>query len=173
MVDQGLLTERYELIEGEIISKMGQKRAHAIVIIRLTAWLIALFGPEFVQFQLPILVPGKDAEASEPEPDAAVLCRPATDFLEETPDAASVLLIIEVADSTLKFDRSTKAGLYARAEIPEYWVVDIEGRQLFAHREPTNGSYANAVVYAEGDEIACIARPAAPMRVSELLPPAK
>jgi Uma2 family endonuclease len=171
MVDQGILTERFELIDGEIISKMGQKRAHAIVIIRLTAWLVALFGPEFVQFQLPVLLTGPDADTSEPEPDAVVLSRPATDFLDESPNSSAVLLVIEVADTTLRFDRTTKAGIYARAGIAEYWVVDIEGRQVFAHRGPAKGAYADVVAYAESDEIAPVARPSSPIRVSEILPP--
>src|SRR5690349_22185946 len=70
MWECGILTGRYELIEGVIISKMGQNRLHAYVITRLTAWLLTLFGADFVQFQLPIRVPGKDSETSEPEPDA-------------------------------------------------------------------------------------------------------
>lgn len=170
MVEQGILTGRYELIEGEILSKMGQKRAHALVIIRLTAWLVALFGADFVQFQLPIALLGPDNETSEPEPDAAVFSRPATDFLEETPDAGNVLLVIEVSDTTLGFDRNTKATLYARAGIPEYWVIDIAGRQVFVHRQPASIGYTEIIAYHAGEQVAPLARPDAPVGVSDILP---
>jgi len=170
MQESEILAGRYELIEGEIILKMGQKRAHALVIIRLTAWLISLFGAPFVQFQLPIRVAGRDRDTSEPEPDAAVLTRPAGDF-EETPEATFVSLIIEASDTTLRFDRSTKAALYARNNIAEYWVIDIEGRQIYTHRHPLADGYAEVVVYSAGEQIATLARPEAPIAVDELLPP--
>jgi Uma2 family endonuclease len=172
MLETGLLAGRYELIEGEIINKMGQKRSHALAIIRLTAWLIGLFGPQFVQFQLPIEVPQPDNNTSEPEPDAAVLDRPATDFVATTPPASHVQLVVEVSDTALSYDRNTKAALYARAGIAEYWIVDIEGRQLLVHRAPAAGAYAAPIAYNAREMVACLARPDAPVLVADLLPPA-
>jgi Uma2 family endonuclease len=171
MLESGILTGRYELIDGEIITKMGQKRAHALVIIRLTAWLIALFGPQFVQFQLPIHVPKPDSETSEPEPDAAVLDRPAGDFVANTPESAHVRLVVEVSDTTLSFDRNTKAALYARAGIPEYWIVDIADRRLLVHRRPISGGYRDTLAYGSDEAVACLDRPDAPVNVVDLLPP--
>jgi Uma2 family endonuclease len=173
MMEQGILTGRYELIEGEIVTKMGQGPHHAYVIIRLTAWLFALFGPDYARFQLPIRLPAPDGETSEPEPDAAVLIRPAADFVDETPEVAAVLLVVEVSDATLRFDRNTKAALYARVGIPEYWVIDIEGHQLFVHRQPAPAGYAEVAAYSGEEEVAPLARPDTPVRVSELLPPAR
>ena len=172
MRDCGILTGRYELVEGEIIDKMGQKRPHALVIMQLAAWLFSLFGASFVQIQLPIRVKGKDRDTSEPEPDAAVLVRPGSDFPDDTPEAAYVSLVIEVSDTTLRFDRTTKAALYARSNIAEYWVIDIEGRRVYAHRNPTADGYAETLAYSAGEEIATLARPNAPIAVAELLPPA-
>lgn len=172
MLEHEILTGRYELVEGEIIPKMGQGPKHAYVITRLTAWLFLLFGADFVRFQLPIRVPDQDSETSEPEPDAAVLDRPAVDFLDETPGAAHVLIVIEVADATLRFDRDTKALLYARAGLPEYWVVDIAGRQILVHRLPSPTGYAEITVYAADETVATLARPDAPVSVADLLPPA-
>src|SRR5262247_2117502 len=76
LVQNELLIGRYELIDGEVISKMGQKPPHAYVIMRLTTWLVAVFGGDFVRIQLPIDVAEVDNETNEPEPDAAVLSRP-------------------------------------------------------------------------------------------------
>src|ERR1041385_4284155 len=143
MQDAGILTGRYELIEGEIISKMGQKRPHAFTVIRLTAWLVGIFGGDFVQIQLPILMPGQDRDTSEPEPDAAVMRRPAQELSSETPGAEDVLLAIEVADSSLAFDRSTKSALYTRAGIQDYWIIDLLGRRILVHRDPTSQGYRN------------------------------
>jgi Uma2 family endonuclease len=172
MLESGILTGRYELIEGEIINKMGQGPRHAYVITRLIAWLFVLFGPDYVRFQLPILVPGPDRETSEPEPDAAVLDHPAMHFVDATPDAAHVRLVIEVSDTTLSFDRNTKAALYARASIPEYWIVDIEGRQIRVHRRPAPGGYAAVTDYSAEEVVSCLDRPDAPVPVIDLLPPA-
>jgi Uma2 family endonuclease len=171
MLENGLLAGRYELIEGEIINKMGQKRSHALAIICLTAWLIELFGSQFVQFQLPIEVPQPDNDTSEPEPDAAVLDCPATDFVDATPPASHVQLVVEVSDTTLGYDRNTKAALYARAGIAEYWIVDIGGRQLLVHRTPADGAYAALIAYNAQEAVACLARPDAPVLVADLLPP--
>lgn len=172
MLECGILTGRYELIEGEIISKMGQGPRHAYVITRIIAWLFGLFGPDYVRCQLPIEVPGPDSETSEPEPDAAVLDRPAGDFVETTPDASHVRLVVEVSDTTLSFDRNTKAALYARAGIPEYWILDIEGQQALVYRGPAGGRYAAPVVYSAEETISCLDRPDAPVRVQDMLPPA-
>jgi Uma2 family endonuclease len=171
MQESGILAGRYELIEGEIILKMGQKRPRALVIMQLTVWLFSLFGAAFVQVQLPIRVLGKDRDTSEPEPDAAVLTRPASDFLDETPEAMYVSLIIEVSDTTLRFDRNTKATLYARNGVPEYWVIDIEGRQIFSHRQPAPEGYTEVAVYSAGEELSTLARPDAPIAAADLLPP--
>ncbi len=64
------------------------------------------------------------------------------------PQPQDILLIVEISDSTLRIDLETKAKLYARAEIAEYWVVDIPGKQLIVHREPSRGNYANIVTYS-------------------------
>ncbi|HLV80009.1 MAG TPA: Uma2 family endonuclease [Chthonomonadaceae bacterium] len=82
-----------------------------------------------------------------------------------------LILVGEVSDSTLAYDLSGKALLYARAGIPEYWVVDITGRRLLVHRQPARDGYADIQVYAEGEEAAVISHPEAKVRVSDLLPP--
>lgn len=170
--DCGILVGLYELIEGEIISKMGQNRPHITAVTLLIKWLIALFGGDYVQGQGPIDVADADNATSEPLPDVAVLAQPITAYMTHSPGPADLLLVAEVSDTTLRFDRTTKAALYARAGIVEYWIVDVDGRQIYAHRQPAPEGYAEIVAYSADEEIATLTRPDAPVRVADLLPPA-
>ena len=170
-VDANILVGRYELVEGEVIAKMGQGPLHAFVITRLTVWLSLLFGADFVRFQLPMRMLGADSETSEPEPDAVVLSRPATEFLQENPGAEDAIFVVEVSDTTLSFDRNTKAALYARAGIPEYWIVDVVGRRIFVHRQPALSGYGELLAYSVWEEITTLVHSEQPVRVADLLPP--
>ncbi|HZP83843.1 MAG TPA: Uma2 family endonuclease [Chthonomonadaceae bacterium] len=170
--DTGILTGRYELIDGEIISKMGQKPSHAYVVNLVMSWLIRLFGVEFVRIQSTIDLAAISPDYDEPEPDAAVTAQPVTAYAERHPAPADLLLVVEVSDTTLRFDRTTKAALYARAGIREYWVVDILGRQAFVHRQPTSDGYGEVTAYGAEESAVTLARPDAPVRVADLLPPA-
>jgi Uma2 family endonuclease len=174
LVDKELLTGRYELVDGAIISKMGQKPRHSFVVILFHNWLQALFGGLFVQCHATIDV--GDAETvgrsyNEPEPDLAVTRQPCTAYPENHAGPEDLLLVAEVSDTTLRFDRTTKALLYARAEINEFWVVDIAGRRIFVHRRPSPEGYAEIVEYYPIDMISTLARPEVSIRVAELLPP--
>ena len=80
------------------------------------------------------------------------------------------LLVVEVSDSTLRFDLTVKAALYARAGIVEYWVLDVSGRRLIVHREPTPGGYRSVVAYSEFESIAPLASPQNKLQVAELFP---
>jgi Uma2 family endonuclease len=170
--DAEILTGRYELIDGEIISKMGQKPPHRICVVLLTAYLSALFGTLFVQVQSTIDVGDADPDHNEPEPDLAVTRQPATAYSDCHPGPVDLVLVVEVSDTTLRFDRSVKAALYARARIPEYWLLDIAGRQVFVYRRPDPGGYAEAAVYSAEESIATLARADVPVAVADLLPPA-
>jgi Uma2 family endonuclease len=170
LVESGLLTGRYELIDGEIVPKMGQKPAHAFVIVRLTAWLIAIFGGDFVRSQLPIDVTISDNETNEPEPDAAALARPIIAYAERNPGPNDLLLVVEVSDTTLRFDLRAKAALYARAGIRKYWVVGVPGRRIVVHRNPTPRGYRELTAYAESESLAPLVRPDALVMVASLLP---
>ncbi len=69
--------------------------------------------------------------------------------------------MVEIADSTLKFDLTVKAALYARADIAEYWILDVAGKRLIAHRNPISGTYTSVVVYSENEIISPLAAPQA------------
>lgn len=168
----GLLTERYELIDGEIIVKVGQNQPHAVTITLLIRWLIFVFGGEFVLCQLPIEVKNADRTTNRPEPDAAVLAQPVTAYLQNAPGPGDLRLVVEVSDSTLRDDLETKAALYARAGVPEYWVLDVPSRRLIVHRDLSGERYADVKPFANEQTIAPQAAPSQLVRVAELLPPA-
>jgi len=168
MLDAGLFAgQRLELIEGDLIDKMGQNPPHAYLIQILHLFLAKIFGGERVRAQIPIEAGVTDQERSLPEPDFAILVEPRGDYQRRHPRGDELSLVIEVADTTLQFDTTTKRDLYARAGVPEYWVLDINGRRLIAHRNPSRGKFGqietvpeNAAVSAGGTQIP----------VSELLP---
>lgn len=172
LMEIGVLEGRFEVLDGEVVSKMGQNPPHYFAISRLTLWANAVFGDEFVRIQGPITLPAPDGVYSEPEPDVALLSKPSTDYANRHPGPADLRLVIEVSDTTLRTDLVLKARLYARAEIAEYWVVDLTARQLHIHLKPTNGEYAVVTAHAETETVAPASCPESTIDVSSLLPPA-
>lgn len=166
----GFLTERYELLDGEIILKVGQNQPHAMSVSRLIFRLMGIFGPERVQMQTTIEVAAPDRETNRPEPDVMVFTRPDYE-LTGTRSEADLLLVAEVSDTTLRDDLRTKAALYARAGIPEYWVLDVIGRRLIIHLSPADGQYTQVLAYTEEETVASQAAPQASVRIADLLPP--
>ena len=112
-----------------------------------------------------------DPVHNEPEPDAAVTTAPNTAYLDRHPGPVDLELVAEISDTTLRFDRTTKAALYALAGIREYWIVDIVGRQVYVHRQPGSTGYAEITAFGTDEQIATLARPDESVLVSELLPP--
>jgi len=174
LVAAGVLNYRFELVDGEIIKKVGQNLPHRIAVSRLTGWLYRIFTEDCVQSQATIDVAPEDNPTSEPEPDVTVLSIPLPDLARQdprqNPTPANIHLVIEVADTTLDYDLSVKAGLYARAAIPEYWVLNLRERKLHVFRLSSGGNYAPAIEHSEADSVAPLAAPHAPVRVGDLLP---
>ena len=96
---------------------------------------------------------------SEPQPDFAVLQWRADDYTSRTPSAADTLLVIEVADSTLRYDRDVKRRFCAEAGVPEFWVVDAHGRQILVHRQPAGQLCHCAQALTAGERAICQAAP--------------
>lgn len=166
----GLLEqERLELVEGELISKMGKKRPHVNSLTLVRGWLEQVFGLRFVNSEAPIDVAPEDNPTNEPEPDLIVL-RKDTSHFTSNPRAEDLPLVVEVADTSLHFDLTVKAALYARAGVPEYWVLDIGGRRLLVHRNPRSGKYADVAVYREQESVSPLAAPQAQFRVADAVP---
>ena len=166
----GLLRhERLELVAGELISKMGKKRPHVNALVAVQAWLVRTFGEQFVNPEAPIDVAPEDNPTNEPEPDLVVLARPSREYRDANPRPGDLRLVVEISDSTLGFDLTAKAKLYARAAIAEYWVLDIPGRRLIVHREPGEGVYGSVTAYGEEESVTPLASPGSQFRIGDVL----
>jgi Uma2 family endonuclease len=135
LIELGFLTEddRVELIRGELIQMAAKGTPHSVCNGKLVRELDRVVGDQaVVRGQEPIILPSD----SEPEPDVAIALGVADDYLAHHPYVADVLLVIEVSDSTLEYDRTTKLELYAEAGIEHYWVFNLLGEQLELHSQP-------------------------------------
>jgi Uma2 family endonuclease len=160
--------QRLELIEGELINKMGKGRPHSNPLRFLHRWLVGVFGWDFVTREEPIDVAGDDNATNEPEPDLIVSKRHLSQFTGN-PGPADLQLVVEISVSTVGFDLTTKAALYARAGIIEYWVLDVAGRRLIVHRDPQAGRYVSVIAYDEQESVAPLAAPDQYLKVGDVL----
>lgn len=137
---------RLELVNGEIYEMAPQTSRHAacVALIQETLRSVLPAGCH-MRVQLPLAL-GDD---SEPEPDIAVVAGGPRDYLDLHPGGAE--LVIEVADSSLAYDRQHKGGLYARAGIPDYWIVDLVHRTVEIYRDPVQGKYQEHSVLKDTD----------------------
>ncbi|HTC90611.1 MAG TPA: Uma2 family endonuclease [Bryobacteraceae bacterium] len=164
--DSGLCDQqRLELVQGELISKMGKKRPHVNALVAVQAWLVRTFGEQFVNPEAPIDVAPEDNPTNEPEPDLVVLAKPTREHRDSNPPPGDLRLVVEISDSTLGFDLTIKAELYARAGIVEYWVVDVAARRLIVHREPREGLYRSVTAYSEEETVSPLVSPECEFRV--------
>jgi Uma2 family endonuclease len=167
----GLLNEQHlELVEGELIDKMGKNRPHVNALVLIQGWLIQVFGIRLVNPEAPIDVSPEDSPSSAPEPDLIVLKRDISYFRSANPGPQDLYLVVEIADTTLYFDLATKAALYARAGIEDYWVLDVSGRRLIVHRQPQAGKYTSVLIYNEQESVAPLAAPQAMFKVADAFP---
>ncbi|NES71769.1 MAG: Uma2 family endonuclease, partial [Okeania sp. SIO2D1] len=171
MAEVGILhpDEKIELIAGQIINKMSpQGSSHAASIRRSDRLFSKLFSEGVsVQKQLPVIL----NNFSEPEPDIAVVKADSLDYDDDHPTAKDVYLIMEIADTTLKSDLEVKGKEYAKSGIEDYWVLDVNHRQLYVYRQPSQLGYQQEMILGEEEEIAPLAFPFAKIVVGELLRP--
>lgn len=102
----------------------------------LHGWLGEIFGPSRMNPYASVDVSVSDNPTNEPEPDLIVLNRDESEFLRSNPRPADLLLVVEIADTPPRFDLTTRSRLYARAEIAEYWVLDVSGRRTIVLCDP-------------------------------------
>lgn len=146
----GLLTEDspVELINGEIIEMSPINSLHAGTVKRLLRFLSnALTDQYLIGAQDPIDL----GEYSEPEPDLSILKYREDTYINSHPGATDILLLIEVADSSLEKDRTVKLPLYAQADIPETWIVNLQDKQIEVYGGPKDGTYHKQSIYQMGD----------------------
>ena len=134
--------DRVELLEGQLVDMSPIGPRHAIVTDNLNELLVASVASRArVRCQQPVALD----DGSEPQPDFALVRRPWRGYPHTHPGPDDVFLLIEVSDSSLDFDRSVKLELYARAGIPEVWIVDLTVDGVLVHRRPSGGEYGSMV----------------------------
>ena len=159
--------DKVELLGGEVVTKMTQNSAHRTATLLVSNALRSAFGMDvFVQEEKPVAL----SDQSEPEPDVAVVRGRIRDFLADHPGPDALLLVVEVADTSLRRDRTVKAALYAAAEVTEYWIVDLQGGSLEVYRDPVNGTYQSKTTHERGGVVSPLHAPASSIAIAELLP---
>lgn len=167
MIEAGSLGEddHVQLIAGAVVAMTPQGPAHALAIQNLTRLLARRLAPDLaLRPQLPLTLP----DDSEPEPDLAVVRLEDARSREHHPRTA--LLVVEVAGDSLRLDRQAKAALYARAGIPEYWIVNLPESTVEVHRDPDSraGAYGARAVVAPGDTLAATSDPGLRIDVADV-----
>jgi Uma2 family endonuclease len=158
MGQRGILHEddRVELIEGEIVCMAPIGSRHFRAVNDLNRWLVVGLDEG-----LGIVSPQNSVrlERSEPQPDLAVYRPRADGYFNRLPGPADALLIVEVADTTFRYDQRTKLPIYARAGVPEYWIVDVDRRRIHVYRRPEGDGYLDHNVVRPGEPLAPAAFP--------------
>jgi Uma2 family endonuclease len=170
MAELGLFQsgERTELIAGQILL-MSPKGAPHVTALQLLGTILEteLDGLALIRTQDPIHLDN----FSEPEPDLVVVFGGVLDYADRHPQPQDIYLVVEVADLTLKYDCDTKDKIYAKAEIAEYWVLDVKGRQLHVFRDPIPVGYTSHTILRELANVSPVAFPAISISIQAMLPP--
>ena len=168
LIAAGVLTEddRVELLNGEIIQMSAIGPRHAACVNRLIAFLSRKTGRfAIIAAQNPIRLDNY----SEPEPDISLL-KPREDFYAENhPVPADILIAIEVADSSLEYDRNIKLPSYARAGIPEAWLVDLISDRIEVHSQPHNGIYQEVRIVQREQKVVSRSIPQLKLKAEDIL----
>lgn len=158
--------ERVELIEGDIVCMSPISPLHATCVHQVFHWFTQVFPDAYVRMQQPLVIGD-----SEPEPDIAVVPGKPGDYRHAHPTTA--LLVVEVAQTSVEYDREVKGALYAKAGIPEYWLVNLEQHCMEVYRDPAptgeGHAYRSRRVYTPGELLAPLNRPENTVKVEELL----
>jgi Uma2 family endonuclease len=165
--EAGILGEndRVELLEGQLVDMSPIGPRHAIVTENLTALLVtACAGRARVRCQNPVTLD----DGSEPQPDFALVQRPWRGYPDTHPGPGDIFLLIEVADSSLDFDRTVKLELYARAGILEVWIADLTTDAVLVHRQPADGRYGSVVRIEAPGELGVEGLPGVTIPVAEV-----
>jgi len=168
MIRSGILTEdeRLELIEGEIVKMSPIEKLHAACVKRLNAFFNRLVGRDvIVGVQDPVHL----NDFSRPQPDVFLL-KPRDDFyVQAHPTPDDILLIVEVADTTINYDRKVKVPLYARAGISVVWLVDLNRDLIEVYARPAGGAYQELSEARRGDTLTLESLPGFKLGVGEIL----
>jgi len=148
---------------------MGKKRPHVNSFTVVHAWLSQVFGWRRVNAGAPMDVAPEDNPTNEPVPDLIVLRQDQSHYTSN-PQAQDLWLVVEIADTSVAFELRVKAALYARAGVPEYWVLDVTRRRLLVHRNPRSGTYVDIAAYSEHESVSPLGAPQAQFQVADAFP---
>ncbi|HLP89058.1 MAG TPA: Uma2 family endonuclease [Nostocaceae cyanobacterium] len=169
MIDVGILTteDKVELLNGYIIQINPQPPIHAAILQQATDHIKTLLtGKAYVRMQLPVTLP-----TSEPEPDIAIVKIDLQAYRNYHPSASDIFLLIEVAYSSLEVDKIIKVPIYAQANIPEYWILDTNTRQVYIYRQPTTSGYGQKIILPANASITLLAFPEITVNFADLFLP--
>lgn len=167
MIEFGMLKdyEKAEIIEGELIKKMPIGNRHAYIIDVLNRFFVKNVSDKvLVRIQNPVRL----SDYNEPEADVTLADLRMYDGRRH-PQPVEVILIVEVSDSTLKYDRDVKLSLYAEAEIPEVWIVNLVNNIVEVHQKPSVGIYQLAKIFKSGETLLSEVLPELSIAVDEIL----
>jgi len=167
--------QKVELIDGEILVLTPQTSWHAYALDKTAELLNTVFARDhWIRLQLPLV----SGEYGEPEPDISVVRGVRENFIDRHPTSAA--LIVEISYSTQDYDTKTKAHLYASMAVPDYWVLDLENRQLFVYRQPTADAsvpfghrYQQVETLSAGGQVSPLEKPDSQIAIADMLPPKK
>lgn len=168
MIEHGILTENHnvELINGEIIEKMPKGTKHTSVTRIITKFFYKnLIDNIVIQVQDPIKL-----IASEPEPDIVLAKNDENGYADRKPNPQDILLIVEVSDSTLIYDRNVKGKLYSNAVILQYLIVNVLNNTIEDYRQPSEDGWHSKQTYKIGDSFSLIAFPELEINVTDFFP---
>ena len=169
MVEAGVLgpDDKVELLDGQVVPKMSQNEPHAVATGLVSDALRDVFGTSaHPRDEKPLAL----SDLSEPEPDIAVVRGARRDYLGGHPAPADVLLLVEVADTSLLQDRVRKLPLYAEAGVVECWIVNLQDGVVEVHRDPVGRAYGTKTTHGRGGAVSPVHAPDAPVAVADLLP---
>ena len=167
MIELGLIKdyEKAEIIDGELIKKMTIGDKHAAVVNFLNRFFVEHTSKQIlVSIQNPLRI----SEYNEPEPDVVLSDLSKYDGTRH-PRPEETILVVEVSDSTLKFDRDVKLALYAEADISEVWIVNLPNDIIEVHQKPSNGIYQLTEIFKQGDVLSSSVLPELKLEVSTIL----
>jgi Uma2 family endonuclease len=171
IIEAGVLEDpgRVELIDGEMVDKMGKSAEHGYT----TKKTITALGGRLPsgwtwRSEQPVRIPAFD----EPEPDVTVVRGTDEDYEHKLPTPADVALLVEVSDSTLSQDRGKKCSAYAKGRIPVYWIINLVNRQVEVYSRPGKNGYRSQQVFKSGEQVPVTigGRELPPIPVDSLLP---
>lgn len=168
MAKAGILTadDRVELIEGQIVRMTPIGSTHQYLVDLLAELFVRLLaGRAIVRVQGPIRL----NDLSEPQPDLCLLRLRQDRYRQSHPGPADVLLLVEVSDITLQYDRDVKIPLYARAGIAEAWLVDLAADRVMVYRLPSTDGYLETRAFGRGERLDMLAFPGVELLAGDLL----